>query len=156
MSQGGFDMLIVRFEQHVHIRLGEWFAAFIELSLGIFLFAIPGFFESEDLFAVMRHMAHQNVWATASFLMGSIRIGALYVNGRKSITPYIRMTFSFLSCLVWWSFLLGVIASGRPALSLVFLPWLLVLDMYNVYRATRDAREVFDKKRALVHGTGKA
>lgn len=152
--EGRDDMMIVRFEQHVHIRLGEWLAAAIELSLGVLLFAAPAMFASDDLFAVMRQFAAQQVWAFAATIIGGARIVALYVNGRKSITPYIRMTMAFLSCFVWYNFALGLILSGIPALSLATVPWLLTLDIYNVFRASADAREVYDKRRAARDGTG--
>lgn len=141
-------MMIVQFEQHVHIRLGEWLAAAISLSIGILLFAVPDMFKNEQLFEAMRQFARQQVWAFALFSFGLARIIALYVNGRKGITPYVRMAMAFFSCFIWYNFTLGLFLSGVPALSLVTIPWLLVLDIYNVFRASADARDVFDRKRA--------
>lgn len=156
-AEGSDEMtMIVRFQSHVHLRLGEWLAAAIEASVGAFLFAVPGFFASDALFALMRQMFPQPIWAFAAFGMGSARIIALWINGRKSITPYIRMTMAFISCFVWYQFALGLLLSGKPALSLAIFPWLLALDVYNVFRASADAREVYDKKRAMRDGTGQA
>lgn len=152
----GSDMLIVKFNHHVHIRLGEWLSSLILATLGLLLFAAPHMFENDALFVVMRQFAPQQVWAFTALFFASGRITALYINGRKPITPYVRMALAFFSCFIWWNFALGVLLSGKPALSLATFPWLLVLDVYNVFRASADARESFDNKRASRDGTGQA
>ncbi len=143
-------MLIVRFNQHVHIRLGEWLASAILLSLGTVLLAFPHIFEGPMAvsFAMLRQMARQPIWAFAFFIIGGTRIIALYINGRKRITPYIRMGMAVISCFVWYQFTLGLLLTGIPSTGLAVYPWLLALDIYNVFRSSSDAREVYDKKRA--------
>lgn len=141
--------LVVRYGTHFKIRLGEWFAGIIFVSMGLLFFGAPDMFaRSPEYFAGLRAFGPQQVWGILLLAAGIIRIIALWVNGRKTITPYIRMTISFLSCFVWWQLAVSLFASGVPGLGWAFVPWLLALDMYNVFLSSADAREVFDTKRA--------
>ena len=145
--------MVVRFGTHFAIRLGEWFASFNLVSIAILMFTATRMFESNPAYFVgLSTFADQPVWGTICGLFGIIRIAALWVNGRKPITPYIRMALSFFSCFVWWQLVVGLIASGVPGLGWVLVPWLLALEFYNVFRSAADAREVFDKKRAARNG----
>lgn len=154
----GDDMMIVRFHNHVHIRLGEWLAAAILASIGFILFAFPHMFEDDAApqFVTLARMFPQQLWAFVFFLLGATRLVALWINGRKTITPYIRMAMAFISCFVWYQFALGFLLSGVATTGLAVYPWLLALDIYNVFRSSADAREVYDKKRAEHNGTVEA
>lgn len=147
--------MIVRFGTHFQIRLGEWLASIILCSVGVLLATAPTMFDRNPIyFHGMTNFALQPTWATLFLTCGIVRIVALYVNGRKPITPYIRMAFAFVSCFVWYQTCISLFASGVPGLGWAVFPWLTALDMYNVFRSSADAREVFDKRRALRHGTG--
>ena len=154
-SEGNSAMtMTVRFGQHFAIRLGEWLVSIILVSLAALLFcATQTFALNPAYFAAMIAMAPQVVWASIFLLFGGVRIIALYINGRKPVTPYIRMGLAFLSCFVWFQVTLSLFASGVPGLGWAVFPWLLALEMYNVFRSSADAREVFDKQRASRNGT---
>lgn len=141
--------LVVRYGTHFNIRLGEWFAGIIFASMGALFFGAPSMFSrSPEYFAGLRAFGPQVAWAALLLASGLVRIIALWINGRNGITPYARMTIAFLSCFVWWQLAVSLFASGVPGLGWAFVPWLLALDMYNVFRSSADAREVFDNKRA--------
>jgi hypothetical protein len=152
------DMMIVRFNNHVHLRLGEWLASLILASIGFILFAFPNIFEGEQTatYTYLRSICPQVVWAFGIGIVGVTRLVALYINGRRSITPYIRMAMAFVSCFLWYQFALGFVLSGVATTGLAVYPWLLVLDIYNVFRSSADAREVYDNKRASRDGTFEA
>ena len=146
--------LVVRYGTHFNIRLGEWFAAIILVSMAALFFGAPSMFaQSAAYFAGLAGFASQPVWGVLLLAMGGVRIVALWINGRKSITPYIRMALAFFSCFVWQQLTVSLFVSGVPGLGWAIVPWLLALDMYNVFRSSADAREVFDIKRASRNGT---
>ncbi len=143
--------MIVRFAPHLKLRLGEWLASVILFSMGVVLLVWPHIF-AEPTYSVMRLGFGLSGWTLVFILSGGIRLVALWVNGRKSITPYIRMVMAFFSCFVWWQVTVSFFLSGVPALVWGVFPWLLALEMYNVFQASDDAREVFDNKRASQDG----
>jgi len=153
-SEGSFmTTLVVRYGTHFNIRLGEWLASIILATLAVLFFGAPTMFASnEQYFVGLSNFASQVQWGVILLSVGTVRIGALWVNGRKPITPYIRMALAFFSCFVWWQLAIGLFLSGVPGLGWAVIPWLLALDMYNVFRSSADAREVFDKKRASRDG----
>lgn len=155
MTEGSLmSTLIVRYGTHFNIRLGEWFASFLLVSMAALMFAAPGMFaKNPEYFAGLIAFGSQPTWGAVLLVNGLVRIGALWVNGRKRITPTIRMVLAFLSCFVWWQLAISLFASGVPGLGWAFVPWLLALDMYNVFRSSADARDVFDAKRAAKNGT---
>jgi hypothetical protein len=149
--------MVVRFGTHFSIRLGEWLASFVLLSLAVLFFGAPGLFDtSPAYFATMRQFGSEPAWGLAFLLIGGIRLAALYVNGRKRITPYIRMTLAFIACFVWFQIVMSLFVSGVPGLGWAVFPWLMALDMFNVFRSSADAREVYDAKRAPGDGSDKA
>lgn len=153
-APSSFQQIVLKYGTHFNIRLGEWLASFILVSLSILLFvATTMFARSPAYFAGLINVGTQPSWGIALAIMGWARIIALWINGRKPITPYIRMILAFLSCFVWWQVTICLFLSGVPGFAWAIIPWLLALDMYNVFRSSADAREVYDKKRASQNGT---
>jgi hypothetical protein len=152
-QQSTFQQLVLKYGTHFNIRLGEWLASFVLVSLSILMFvATQMFARSPAYFAGMTEFGGQVYWGIILALIGWARILALWINGRKTITPYVRTILSFLSCFVWWQLTISLFLSGVPGLAWAFVPWLLTLDMYNVFRSSADAREVYDNKRAVSNG----
>lgn len=153
-SEGSFmTTLVVKYGTHFNIRLGEWLVAFVSVSLAALFFGAPTMFaKSPEYFVGLIAFASQPTWGAIMLLLGGVRIAALWINGRKRITPYIRMTLAFFSCFAWQQLTVSLFASGVPGLGWAVVPWLLALDMYNVFRSSADAREVFDAKRAESNG----
>lgn len=147
--EGSAKMVLVSFVQHFNIRLGEWLASLILVSLALLLLCATKLFMMQPTyFSVMSQLGSQVQWGFVFGVFGWVRIAALYINGRRPITPYIRMILAFLSCFIWFELALSLLASGVPGFGWAIFPWLLALDMYNVFRSSADAREVFDKQRA--------
>lgn len=145
--------LVVRYGTHFNIRLGEWLAATFLVSLAALFFGAPTMFnQSPKYFVGLNAFGSQVLWGCGLLFTGAVRIVALWINGRKRVTPAIRMALAFFSCFVWWQITISLLASGVPGLGWAIFPWLLALDMYNVFRSSADAREVFDQKRAENNG----
>lgn len=143
----------VRFGAHFAVRLGEWFSGVILASMSVLMFCAVGMFDrSSTYFSGLSAFGSQPVWGSIFAVFGGVRLVALWINGRKPITPFIRMTLAFLSCFVWWQLAISLFASGIPGLGWALVPWLLALEMYNVFRSSADAREVFDRSRADRNG----
>jgi hypothetical protein len=154
--------MIVRFAPHLKLRLGEWLSSVILFSMGLVLFVFPNILNGR-IFPLMRDFGSLGgevnpsaTWIVILFVFGGGHLIALYINGRKPVTPYIRLIASFLSCFVWWQITVSLFLSGVPALVWGVFPWLLVLEIYNVFQASADAREVFDTKRTSQNGLGTA
>lgn len=146
--------MIVRFGSHFNIRLGEWLASAVLLTMAVLFLGAPTMFtQNPEYFAGMVQFGGQPYWAIYFIIIGGIRIVALYINGRKRITPYIRMALAFIACFVWYQIVISLFVSGVPGLGWAVFPWLLALDMYNVFRSSADARQVFDDKRAARNGS---
>lgn len=139
--------MVVRFGTHFAIRLGEWFSSFNLISIALLMYGAPKMFESNPLyFAGLSTFGGQPFWGFICGLFGIVRVAALWVNGRKPITPFIRMALAFFSCFVWYQLAIGLFLSGIPGLGWVLVPWLLALEFYNVFRSAADARDVYDKR----------
>jgi hypothetical protein len=146
-------MMRVQFFSHFGLRLGEWLSGFVLTSIALLMFCATDMFErSPEYFSGLIAFGSQVAWGIVCTIFGGVRLVALYINGRKRITPYIRMILAFLSCFVYWQLAISLFASGVPGLGWALVPWLLVVEMYNVFRSSVDAREVFDKSRAERNG----
>lgn len=139
-------MIVVRFQQTFPLRVAEWAAAGILISMGVVLMLNPGIFTMVQHEA-MRRLAPQPVWGFACFMIGLARFIALVINGAWRASPHIRAACAFLSCFVWLQFALGLAASAVVTTGLAVYPWLLLLDTYNVFRASADARLADERAR---------
>lgn len=140
-------MIVVRFQQTFPLRVAEWAAAGILITLGVVLLNNPEIFGLVQHEA-MRRLAPQPVWGWACFVVGLIRFMALVINGAWRASPHIRAVCAFMSCFVWLQFSLGLAASSVVTTGLAVYPWLLLLDIHNVFRASADARLADERARA--------
>ncbi len=121
-------------------RRTEWVFAACTLGWGLVLFAPGGSFEAPS-YSVMAAWAPENVWAIGCTILGSIRLGVLFVNGRWARCCHVRAVTAGLTCFLWASVWLGLVLSvtNAPGLAIYFV--FLVTDMFTVYEAMGDARE---------------
>lgn len=147
--------MVVRFAPHFKLRLGEYLASAILFSMGLVLAIWPEILDRGGIFTTMRELGRGEVWAFSLLLLAIPRLCALYVNGRRSITPYIRLGFSFISVFAWWQITLSLFLSGVPALIWGVFPWLLALEFFNIFMSAADTRDVIDKKRTANDGSRK-
>lgn len=139
-----FTMLVLNLRSHFPARMSEWANAAILTSWGAYLLLHPGLFDEPGLgviFAKMKSMvwvdmAPEAVWGFVAFVVGSIRLLALFINGAYSRTPMIRLATAAVSAFVWTQVVIGLF--GVPNTGLVVYPWLVVIDLISAYRAGMD------------------
>lgn len=130
-------------------RIPEWATSFIMLFFGVSLL-LPG-----ETMAIKGYgnMAFNNYGdagiGSIMTLLGVLRIIALYINGNWKRTPLIRMVGAVLGVQM---FLAISVSLAIPFLTRDMAPntaWgtylvLAVLDTHAVWRASKDARRVYD------------
>lgn len=139
----------IQMKRHFQIRISEWFNACLLMAWGAFLILVPNVFDgpASVVFTGMADFARQEVWGFAAFVVGTIRMVALFINGRWGLTPIIRVITSFLSVFVWFWVCVGLSRAGFPQTGMVVYPGLMLLDMYSAFRAASDAYEVEANRR---------
>lgn len=132
-------MISLHFGQTFHVRVAEWLLACILASWGLMLlrpeitFSTPAYVGLERIFSEV-------VWGWLCFVCGGLRLTALAINGLWRPSYFIRSITAFLSCFFWMQISLSFGGAGNASTGLAVYPWLLVADIYNVYRATVDGR----------------
>lgn len=136
-------------KRHFEARAIEWWNGFILLAWGAYVILHPGLFQGPTgpTWTGLLMIADQEVWGFSAFVIGSIRVVALFINGKWGVTPLIRVLTSFMSVFVWFWIAVGLIKSGIPNTGIVVYSWLMVADMYSAYRAASDAYEAEAMKR---------
>lgn len=132
----------VRFQQTFPLRIPEWIEAAIMTCLGLMVLVNPGMFEQTPSFNGMAQILPQEAWGIAALILGMLGLVALAINGFWKATPFIRAMCAFARCFVWLQIIFGLMLTGIPTTGLVVYPWLLILDVWNINRATADARAV--------------
>lgn len=144
-------MILVRFAHSWPLRRSEWMLALITLGIGVvYAFDMPLF----DLpnYATMKRMMPQTWWAAVALVVGSARLGALYINGAWRPSPHFRAAGSFLSCLLWLTLFLGAVSAPIYGVTVIIWPVFLLFDATSFLDAVRDARVSDDKARLLKRG----
>jgi hypothetical protein len=139
----------IELKRHFDTRAVEWMSAFMLTAWGSYVILHPGVFSGPlaPAFTGMSRIAPQEVWGFTSFLIGFIRIVALFINGQWGLTPIIRVATSFMSVFVWFWLSVGLYLSTVPAPGLVLYLGLMMSDMYSAFRAASDAYEAEAMKR---------
>ena len=134
---------------HFPARRSEWALASMMFTTGVILLH-PGitFQPGVRLFQTLQAIASENAWGWSCLLFGAARLCALIVNGTFADTkysqysPHVRGGFAFLSMFYWATISIGLLHAATInaiPFGLGCYPFLLVLDMTNVYQAFLDA-----------------
>ena len=145
--QGRLEMMIVRLADHFPLRVSDWACAMILTLWGLIGFYVAPTTWDLPIFSGLAHIAPQIIWATAAAFIGSARLIALFINGAVRRTPHVRAVGAFIAVFVWLQISLGLLWSDAIAPSLAVYPVLFIVDIYNVYRASEDARRADIKHR---------
>lgn len=145
MTHLAHQSMIVGFRAHLKQRGLEWLAAAVMLSWGITLAWTGDTLDSPDFSEFHRFGLTESFWAAAFGMAGSARIAALYINGRRPKTPYIRIACALLGALSWsqiaWLFYRASIANGLPLGTGPAVYLLLAFaEIYSMFEAAHDAR----------------
>lgn len=131
--------------KHFAARALEWLNAGLLTAWGAYVILHPGMFADPRLavlWAGLLAMASQETWGMVAFATGFARLAALYVNGRHTRTPLVRLVASFFSAFVWTQVVLGMANSGVPNTGLVIYTGLILADIYSAFRASADVTYV--------------
>jgi hypothetical protein len=147
-------MMIVKIQKSFPIRVMEWLLACIMLSLGVTFWNLRPMDWQQTLYSGLANIADPHTWAYFAFGIGVIRLAALTINGAWRPSPHFRLAGAFLGCFLWLQICYGMFSLEYRALGVAVYPWLLFADIYNVFRASHDARLSDDRARAVSHGRG--
>lgn len=137
--------------QHFQARFAEWFSGFVLLAFGTYLTLHPGMFTDPRIVALwsgMAAMMAQETWGLVGVIVGGVRLGALYINGRHHRTPTIRLVTSFASAFVWTQVVLGLWKSDVPNTGVIIYTAIVCADIYSAFRASQDVTFVSHRLRS--------
>jgi hypothetical protein len=147
-TQDRISMMIVKLTKTFPIRVTEWLLAGIMLSWSIVCWNLSPAAWSALSYSGLSRLAQQDTWAFFAFWIAVVRLSALTINGAWRPSPHLRATGAFLACFMWAQISLGLLTSEVSSMGLAVYPWLLLADIYNVFRASHDARLSDDRARA--------
>jgi hypothetical protein len=147
-------MMIVKLTKTFPIRVLEWLLAGIMLSWSIACWNLDATAWSQPTFSGLARIADHGTWAFIAFWIATIRLTALTINGAWRPSPHLRAAGAFIACFMWLQITLGVLAAEVSSTAIAVYPWLLLADIYNVFRASHDAR-VSDDRARVVSGRGR-
>lgn len=133
-------MIVVRLQKTFPLRVAEWALALVMFNWGFMLYCHPGTILSRPYFANLLRIMPEDWWTAVCLTLGVVRLGALAVNGAWRATPHFRAFTAFFCGLIWLAISFGLASNELPALGLATYPVFALLDWYNVYRASADAR----------------
>jgi hypothetical protein len=145
-------MMIVKLTKTFPIRVLEWLLASIMFSWSIVCWNLTPHEWASPFYSGLSRLAQQNTWAFFAFLIGLGRITALTINGAWRPSPHLRAAGAFLACFMWLQISLGMAVSDIKATGIAIYPWLLLADIYNVFRASYDARLSDDRAKSVHRG----
>lgn len=141
------------FRETFPTRASEW-----ALGTMLFLWAVvltlnPDLFTESRSFVAMARFMPQETWALLCLIAGGGRLLMLAVNGAWRRTPHLRALAAFVSCFFWFQISVGLLQAGTFGTGLAIYPVLFTLDVYNVFRASRDAGSSDRIHTGARHGT---
>lgn len=148
--------MLISLHEHFPVRITDWLLSAILLSWGLALFAVDPQVWALPTFSGLSVFASQSTWAVVAAGIGLARIAALFINGAVQRSPHARGIGAFVTIFIWLQLSLGVFYSDLVGPGIAVFPWLAFADMFNVYRAAKDARVSDDrasKKRRTAAGS---
>jgi hypothetical protein len=128
-QQDRISMMIVKLTKTFPIRVTEWLLAGIMFSWSIVCWNLSAHEWASPAYQGLSRLAERDTWAFFAFWIGATRLAA-----------HLRAVGAFLACFMWLQISLGLMTSDIKATGLAVFPWLLLADIYNVFRASHDAR----------------
>lgn len=133
-------MVILKLTKTFPIRICEWLLAGIMVSWGIAVWNHADSEWANPIYMGLSRIADQHTWGAVVCFIGIMRLVALVRNGGWQPSPHLRAAGAFLACFAWLQISLGLFASPVLSAGIAVYPWLLAADIYNVFRASYDAR----------------
>jgi hypothetical protein len=136
---------------HFQARFAEWMNTVVLIGFGTYLILHPGMFDDPRVSALwvgLKAAAPQETWGLMSLLIGMARGGALWINGRHTRTPMVRLIACFFSAFILTQIVLGLWKAGVPNTGVIIYPVLILADLYSAFRASSDMTFVARQEQA--------
>lgn len=147
-------MVIVKLTKTFPVRVCEWLLAGMMVSWGVVMWNHDAAQFSNPAYSGLSRIADQHAWGAIVCSIGLLRLAALFRNGGWRPSPHLRAGGAFLACFVWLQISLGFMSAESVTTGIAIYPWLLLADIYNVFRATSDARDSDDRARMVAAEQG--
>lgn len=142
---------------HFPARASEWLSIYPAVLFGVALNAQPDLFSTAPAYGNVASWMSETGWARLFLICAVLRLAALTINGTFPVfphTPLIRLCVAGLTAMAWGQFCIGFLleflVTGKAMLFSVLLSHLVLVEMLNVYRSSRDmAGAAHDR---LAHG----
>lgn len=132
--------MLISLHEHFPIRVTDWLLSAILFSWGLTVLFLRPDVWALPTYSGLASVASQFTWAAVAIAVGLARLGALFVNGAVRRSPHLRGLGAFVAIFIWVQLSLGLMFSDAAGASVAVYPWLAFADIFNVYRAARDAR----------------
>ncbi len=141
-------MVILSLTKTFPVRVCEWLLAGMMVSWGVAAWNHSDAEWANPIYnGLIRIEESQYAWGAIVCTIGVLRLVALFRNGGWQPSPYLRAAGAFLACFAWLQISLGLFAAPVISTGIAIYPWLLAADIYNVFRASHDARLVDERVR---------
>lgn len=150
---GPLRMIVLKLQDHFPMRVTDWLLASILCTWGIAALWIDPTTWNQPIYSGLNYFPRE-VWAAVGIIIGISRLIALFINGALRRTPHVRAVGAFLSCWVWWWLALGMLTAHQISFGIGVYPWLLIAEVYNVYRAASDARLSDNRAKMISNSPG--
>ena len=98
--------------------------------------------DTERAYRVLASWAPEWVFAVIMLIAGTLRLAGLVINGaRRRVTPWMRLAGALIGCGLFTAISLGFAASGVVGTWIAAWPVVAVVEFFNIYDTTRDARQ---------------
>jgi hypothetical protein len=147
VSRGSLFLRVVSgVAEHFPIRVGEWIMGGAMVGFGWVLWLVPDSFDRSTSLYEMGRIADESTWASLAVTVGFLRLCALFINGTFRETfrysPHLRGMAAVLACFIWGQITLSILVSyylsGGILTGFVAYGTLMLLDMWNLFRAWAD------------------
>lgn len=143
-------MIILKLTKTFPVRVMEWWTAGLMVSWGIACWNITPEGWASPHYTGLARLADNHTWGAITATIGLLRLAALFRNGGWRPSPHLRAAGAFLACFAWLQLSLGYLTADASSMAIAVYPWLLLADIYNVFRASSDARDSDDRARAAL------
>lgn len=132
-------MLIVRFRQTFRERAMEWLVSAGLTGWGLIVIESPRLFDL-PYFDALRQIMGQQAWGWLAFLIGTMRLVVLFINGAWRRTPMFRQLGAIFGLLVWSCLLFGALSLNYHAPGASTYATLFLMDAVSLSFAAADGR----------------
>ncbi len=134
--------VLVHYGYKQRLRRTEWIAGAVCFLCGFALLMPGSIFDNSDAYSFIRSVISEEMTGGIMLFAGTLRLVGLIINGaRRRVTPWMRLAGAIIGAGIFTALALGFAASGVLGLWLGTWPVYAVVEYFNIYGTTRDARQ---------------